>query len=215
MPLPRTAALIFPFAAALALLGCSSASSTLGNTAATSSPVQTSATSSQAASASVTASAVPSAPASSVPASPTAPAGAVSSSAQPSGVTVYFAESGESNGTGLYEPACKSGCELSGDGTSGLYNMTWPVWNGTDAVGTGTEKLDDCNPNCAAGTLHAVAVKVTFSKPVKATCNGTTHQYWTKMTFVWPNGLPAAFSGQNAPANPFSYPEIGTSGACA
>jgi hypothetical protein len=220
MPLPRTAALIFPFAAALALLGCSSASSTLGNTAATSSPAPTSAAPSQAASTTITLSAAPSAPASSAgassaAASSAAPAGAVSSTAQPAGAPVYFAESGEINGTVLYEPACKSGCELSGDGTSGLYGMTWPVWNGTEAVGTGTEKLDDCNPNCAAGTLHAVAVKVTFSKPVKATCNGTTHLYWTKMTFVWPNGLPAAFSGENAPANPFSYPEIGTSGACA
>jgi hypothetical protein len=220
MPLPRTVALILPFAAALALLGCSSASSTLGNTAATSSPAQTSAAPAQTASTSVTSSAVPSAAVSSgavssAAPSSAAPASAVSGTAPPSGSRVYFAESGEINGTVLYEPACKSGCQLSGDGTSGLYNMTWPVWNGTEAVGTGTEKLDDCNPNCAAGTLHAVAVRMTFTKPVKATCDGTTHLYWTRMTFVWPNGLPAAFSGQNAPANPFSYPEIGTSGACA
>jgi hypothetical protein len=215
MPLSRTAALILPFAAALALLGCSSASSTLGNTAATSSPGPTSPAASQAASTSASVSAAPSAAASSAARSSAAAVGAVSSTAQPSGSTVYFAESGEVNGTVLYEPACKSGCELSGDGTSGLYAMTWSVWNGAEAVGSGTEKLDDCNPNCAAGTLHAVAVRVTFSKPVKATCNGTTHLYWTRMTFVWPNGLPSVFSGQNAPANPFSYPEIGTSGACA
>lgn len=211
MPLSRTVALIFPFAAALALLGCSSASSTLGNTAARSSPAHSSPAPTRAASTSVTLTPVPSAAASSAAPSSAAPAGTVSGSAQSSGTTVYFAESGNVNGPVFFEPACRSGCELSGDSTTSLWNMTWSAWSGTEAVGSGTEKLDDCNPNCAAGTLHAVAVRVTFSKPVKATCDGTTRLYWTRTTFLWPSGLPAAFSGQNAPENPFDYPGIGCS----
>jgi hypothetical protein len=127
---------------------------------------------------------------------------------------VYFAESGDVSGTVVYEPACAAGCELSGDGTTGLWNMTWSTWNGTEAVGAGTEKLDDCSPSCAAGTLHAVPVRVTFTKPVKATCRGISRQYWTSVTFVWPNGLPAVFAGQNAPLNPFTYPGIGGAGSC-
>jgi hypothetical protein len=92
--------------------------------------------------------------------------------------------------------------------------MTWSSWSATEAVGSGTEKVDDCNPSCAAGTLHAVPVKVTFTKPAKATCHGTTRLYWTSVSFVWPDGLPAVFSGQNAPLNPFTYPGIGAPGDC-
>jgi hypothetical protein len=224
----RTASLAFSLAAALALAaGCSSASSSLGNTAATASPAHATVTSSPATSSPATSSPATSSPAPSSPAAGSAtqsaatpssasPASAVSGSSQPAGAgRVYFAESGDVNGTVVFEPSCRSGCELSGDGTTALWNMTWSTWNGTEAVGSGTEKLDDCTPDCAAGTLHAVPVTVTFSKPVKASCRGTTRLYWTSMAFTWPNGLPAAFSGQNAPLNPFTYPGIGGSGGCA
>jgi hypothetical protein len=94
--------------------------------------------------------------------------------------------------------------------------MTWPTWTATEAVGTGTEKIDDCTPNCAAGTLHALRVTVTFTKPVKAGCTASsTRLYWTRASFVWPDGLPAALSGQNAPVNPFTYPGIGGKEGCA
>lgn len=110
------------------------------------------------------------------------------------------------NGPVFYKPACRAGCMLSGDSTTSLWNMTWPVWTRTGAVGTGTEQLDDCTPNCAAGTLHAVRVTVTFSKPVQAGCTAATRKlYWTRASFVWPGGLPAALSGDNAPANPFDF----------
>jgi hypothetical protein len=206
----RTVKLALPFAAALALLaGCSSTSSAaVGNTAATSSPAHSSPGPTTTASASVSSSAVPSSPAAGTPVA--APSG----TPPPSGTTVYFAESGDVNGTVVYEPACRSGCELSGDGTTGLWNMTWPAWTGTEAVGTGTEKLDDCNPNCAAGKLYSVPVKVTFSKPAKACGTGGTRLYWTSMSFTWPDGLPSVFSGQNAPSNPFTYPEPRGTAAC-
>jgi hypothetical protein len=192
----RTVALAFPLVSLALLTGCTSASSTVGNTAAT-------ATATPAHS-----SAAPSSPA--APAASGSPAGAT----QPPAGAVYFAQGGQLNGPVLYEPACRSGCELSGDSTTALWNMSWSSWNRTDAVGAGTEKLDDCDPNCAAGTVHAVKVVVTFSKPVTASCDGTTRQYWTQAAFSWPDGLPSAFSGQNAPENPFSYPGIGGSGGC-
>jgi hypothetical protein len=80
--------------------------------------------------------------------------------------------------------------------------MTWTSWTATSATGTGTEKLDDCTPNCAAGTSRSVDVTVTFSKPVQV-CPGKA--YWTQVNFAWPHGLPAAFSGANAPVNPLDY----------
>jgi hypothetical protein len=108
----------------------------------------------------------------------------------------------------VYRPACGSGCGLSGDGTAALWNMTWTAWTSTQGAGAGTEKLDDCNPNCAAGTLHSVAVRVTFSKPVMTCQSGKAAWYWTRVTFTWPDGLPSVFSGDDAPANPFDYPGI-------
>jgi hypothetical protein len=148
------------------------------------------------------------------PAATTASPAAAGGGTTPAAPQVFLAEGGDVGGTSVFRPACASGCGLSGDGTTALWNMTWTAWTSTGASGAGTEKIDDCNPNCAAGTLHAVAVRVTFSKPVKATCHGTTRLYWTRTTFVWPNGLPAAFSGQNAPENPFDYPGIGGSSGC-
>ena len=140
-------------------------------------------------------------------------AGAAASTApaSPSGAPprmVYLAEGGSVGGTTLHDPACKAGCVLAGDGTIALWDMTWSTWGSAVADGTGTEKLDDCDPNCAAGTLHAVRVAVTLSRPVMVCVAGTGKWFWTRVSFTWPDGLPAAFSGDNAPLNPFDYPDI-------
>jgi hypothetical protein len=148
-----------------------------------------------------------------------APSGASSSTAAPStpraagtrpssARVVYLAEGGSVGGSGVHAPACAAGCQLSGDGTTSLWDMTWATWNSTVAVGTGTEKLDDCTPDCAAGTLHPVPVKVTLSRPVMVCEAGPGRWFWTRVSFTWPAGLPAAFSGGNAPLNPFDYPGI-------
>jgi hypothetical protein len=121
--------------------------------------------------------------------------------------TVFFAESQDVNGTTVHEPSCRSGCPLSGDGTTVLWNMTWPTWNGTEAVGTGTEKIEGCNPDCAAGKQYSVQVTVTFSQPVKVCAHGGVW-VWTHASFDWPNGLPSALSGGNAPINPVDFAPI-------
>jgi hypothetical protein len=138
--------------------------------------------------------------------SPSAPVAASTAAALTR--AVYLAEGGSVGATVLRAPACKAGCQLSGDSTTSLWDMTWPAWNPTDAVGTGTEKLDDCTPDCAAGTLHAVPVRVTLSRPVMVCVSGTGRWFWTRVSFTWPAGLPAVFSGGNAPLNPFDYPGI-------
>ena len=144
-----------------------------------------------------------------------APAAAASSAARavpaPSaapGPVVYLAEGGSVGGTVVHAPACAAGCQLSGDGTTSLWHMTWTTWNSAVAVGAGTEKLDDCTPDCAAGTLHAVPVRVTLSRPAMVCVSGAGRWFWSRVSFTWPSGLPAAFSGGNAPRNPFDYPGI-------
>lgn len=126
---------------------------------------------------------------------------------------VYLAEGGSVTGTALHAPACPAGCMLSGDSTTSLWDMTWTTWNPVTATGAGTEKLDDCTPNCAAGTLHAVPVKVTLSRPALVCAGGAGRWFWTRVSFTWPRGLPAAFSGVNAPLNPFDYDGLASQAA--
>ena len=185
------------------LAGCGGSSSTVVGAALSSTAPSASATASdQAAPPSATASAPASDQA--VPPSTAAPASATPAPAQ----VVYLAEGGSVGGTPVRAPACEAGCPLSGDGTTSLWDMTWPTWNSAVASGTGTEKLDDCTPNCAAGTLHAVRVAVTLSRPVMVCVAGTGKWFWSRVSFTWPDRLPAAFSGANAPLNPFDYQDI-------
>ena len=190
--LTRSLLTVTACAAALTALlaGCGGSSSTVVGAALSSTAPSASATASDQA-------APPSATAS-------APASATPAPAQ----VVYLAEGGSVGGTAVHAPACAAGCALSGDGTTSLWDMTWPTWNSAVASGTGTEKLDDCTPNCAAGTLHAVRVAVTLSRPVKVCVAGTGKWFWSRVSFTWPDGLPAAFSGANAPLNPFDYQDI-------
>ena len=52
-----------------------------------------------------------------------------------------------------------------GDGGYGLSGAHWTRWAGADAAGVGTEYLNDCSPNCAAGHFHdyPVDIKLTGS----------------------------------------------------
>ena len=128
------------------------------------------------------------------------------SSPAPTGGATFLAAGQNLNGTLLHEPACGGyGCALSGDSTAFLSNMTWTTWSGTKAVGTGAYKLDDCQPNCAAGTVHAVSVVVTFSQPVKVCSSSGTRWVWSHASFTFPDGLPEALQGQNAPQNPWTF----------
>jgi hypothetical protein len=175
---------LFPSAALVAgiTLLCGACSTASHGTAATASPAAT-------------------ATASSAPVTATSSAPATVAAAP----VVYLAEGGSVTGTFVHAPSCRPDCALSGDSTASLSGMAWSTWNATEAVGTGTEQLDDCDPNCAAGTLHAIPVRVTLSKPVTICVAGKGKLFWTQVTFRWPDGLPAAFAGGNAPANPLDY----------
>jgi hypothetical protein len=132
----------------------------------------------------------------------------------PTGADTFLAENQNVEGARLNEPACHTGCVLSGDATSILMNLTWSTWSGTEAVGTGTENLEDCIPNCAGGGQYRVPVIVTLSHPVKDctaqygsgnTALGGTRWFWSRASFSYPQGLPKVFQGANAPQNPWIF----------
>ena len=128
----------------------------------------------------------------------------------PNPMVAYLAQGQDLNGKLLYMPGCGgSGCALSGDSTSFLSTMTWKTWSDTEAVGTGIDKLDGCDPNCAAGPVYSVAAVVTLSNPVKACfASGVPHRVWTKASFRFPHGLPKALRGDSAPQNPWVFSSL-------
>jgi hypothetical protein len=129
--------------------------------------------------------------------------------ASPIGTDVFLAAAQDINGTLLHEPACGGfGCALSGDSTTFLASMTWNTWSGAEAVGTGTYKVNDCHPNCAAGHVYPVATVVTLSQPVKVCSPSGTRWVWSHASFTFPDGLPAALQGQNAPQNPWTFSSL-------
>jgi hypothetical protein len=137
---------------------------------------------------------------------PATPSVTSTAGSMPSAADVYLAESQDVRGTTAHAPGCQSGCPLSGDGTTVLWDMTWPTWTGGQAVGTGTEKIDGCDPNCAAGPEYSVAVTVTFSQPARDCALGKW--FWTYATFTWPKGLPSALTGASAPTNPWGFTQV-------
>jgi hypothetical protein len=183
----------------------SSAASSAARTASTVGTPSAAGTSSTAAAASAS-----SAGSSSTPASaPGTPAASPSSSPAPAGADIFLAAEQDLNGTLLHEPACGGfGCALSGDSTAFLADMKWTTWSGTEAVGAGTYKLDDCNPNCAAGHVYPVAAVVTLSQPVKVCSTSGTRWVWSHASFTFPDGLPTALQGQNAPQNPWTFSSL-------
>ena len=150
----------------------------------------------------------PSTPATSGPATgPATPPSSPGLAVAPTGASTFLAAAQSLNGGLLHKPSCDGfGCALSGDSTAFLFGMTWPTWSGSVAVGIGTYKLDDCNPNCAGGHVYSVATVVTLSQPVKVcTASGTTRWVWSHASFTFPKGLPKALQGQNAPQNPWTF----------
>ncbi len=173
----------------------SSTSSAASSATGTTGPVSTSGTS-------ITASAAPASPT----AAASTPTASPSVAAAPTGASTFLASEQDLNGTLLHEPACDGfGCALSGDSTAFLFHMTWSTWSGSEAVGTGTYKLDDCNPDCAGGHVYSVATVVTLSQPVKVCSSSGTRWIWTHASFTFPQGLPKALRGQNAPQNPWTF----------
>ena len=137
------------------------------------------------------------------PSSPTSSPGLATA---PTGASTFLAAAQSLNGTLLHEPACGGfGCALSGDSTAFLFHMAWTTWSGSEAVGTGTYKLDDCNPDCAGGHVYSVATVVTLSQPVKVCASSGTRWVWSHASFTFPDGLPQALQGQNAPQNPWTF----------
>jgi hypothetical protein len=79
---------------------------------------------------------------------------------------------------------------LSGDSTLGLQAMSWTGWGTTTATGSGTGWVDDCNPTCAAGTIHREPTQITLTSPATACGIRYFEQAELRWTATVPPGLP-------------------------
>ena len=52
---------------------------------------------------------------------------------------------------------------VSGDGSAFITGLTWTGWGQSGATGSGTLKLDNCNPNCAQGSFTDYEATVVLS----------------------------------------------------
>ena len=43
-----------------------------------------------------------------------------------------------------------------------IFNISWDKWSVNGAVGTGTHSINDCNPDCASGSITKTKVKVSL-----------------------------------------------------
>jgi hypothetical protein len=205
-PRPRQVAAWASLAGIAVLLTACNSSTSSAASSASSTPVTVSTPSTPSAPGTGVAPAGPAGSSGAPASSPGTPVSAPGVAASAPAADVFLAAAQDINGTLLHEPACGGfGCALSGDSTAFLANMTWNTWSGTEAVGTGTYKVNDCRPNCAAGHVYPVAMVVTLSQPVRVCSPAGVRWVWSHASFAFSHGLPAALQGQNAPQNPWAF----------
>ena len=80
------------------------------------------------------------------------------------------------------------------DGNDYLTGLSWTSWTPHLASGYGTEKVNDCNPYCAAGQFHSYPVLVVFWGNTGLHGHPGTQRY-TNVTLLYPGTRPPAFNG--------------------
>ncbi len=77
------------------------------------------------------------------------------------------------------------------DANDGLTGLSWTSWTSHLASGYGTEKVNDCNPNCAEGHFHSYPVLVIFWGDAGLRGHPGTQRY-TNITLLYPGARPLA-----------------------
>jgi hypothetical protein len=98
---------------------------------------------------------------------------------------------------GSYSGTDPSAIYYSGDSGNIVTGINWSTWGNQTAIGYGTLGVDNCNPNCAQGTVTDVPATITLSNPIQG-----TPTIWGSMT--------ESYEGQNAS---YAYPGTWALGA--
>jgi hypothetical protein len=73
---------------------------------------------------------------------------------------------------------------VSGDGSAFINDLSWTGWGSSGATGSGTMRLNNCEPNCAEGKLSPYQATVTLSD---LTSYGSGKQAYADMTVSAPS----------------------------
>jgi hypothetical protein len=73
-----------------------------------------------------------------------------------------------------------------------IRSIRWSDWTTTSATGTGTARVNDCQPNCAAGRFRSYrGVTVHLSRPVVCTEDGLKE--FSELTYRFGSSRPEGF----------------------
>lgn len=88
-----------------------------------------------------------------------------------------------------------------GDGNYVLATLRWSRWTATSAAGTAVAHINDCKPNCTAGTFHWYR-HVTVSLTRARRCSDG-RRLFTRMTWTFHKRRPADVERQTRKTAPF------------
>jgi hypothetical protein len=78
------------------------------------------------------------------------------------------------------------------DNGIGLQNMRWTSWTAKLASGYGTERENDCQPNCAEGHVHHYPVLAVLWGNASVQGHPAERRY-TKVTLIYPGARPPVY----------------------
>jgi hypothetical protein len=78
-----------------------------------------------------------------------------------------------------------------GSGGIRIKGAKWSSWRARRARGRGRARVNDCNPNCAQGTIRTYRVRLRLSKAV--TCQIGPRRQFTLVTLIFRNRRPSGF----------------------
>ena len=80
-----------------------------------------------------------------------------------------------------------------GDGNSRLTSLHWKRWDAREAVASGVNWVNDCDPYCAVGTFHAYPVVVRLDRP-QAWKKHPAEQRYGRISLTYPGARPEQFA---------------------
>lgn len=71
-----------------------------------------------------------------------------------------------------------------------IVRTRWNRWTGLRADGTGTARMNTCEPSCANGRIvRRARARISVSQPRRGFCFGRPAFFYTKASVLWPQGL--------------------------
>jgi hypothetical protein len=84
-----------------------------------------------------------------------------------------------------------------------LTHLTWVSWRSV-AYGSGTERVNSCIPNCAAGHFHSYHALITLWR-ARARGHGTGQLKFTRLTEVYTGARPLRFTAAGKRHHPLTF----------